>query len=208
MPTSVLPHESPLTTPSGMRARMGGRSVAAMLSMAALWLLSGCARAGSGPVISTADVPVNGESAALREARLLSMVDQRQADTLLIDQLLRDPDAARRARATLAIGQVRLRARFPVLRQLLVDGDTSIAANAAFAMGIARDTAGVVALARAVAGAPSPVAREAAWALGKSASRRVPCSRWLSEKDRRGRCSPAPQHNARPMCGLPSCLPR
>lgn len=167
MPTSVLPHESPLTTPSGMRARMGGHSVAAMLSMAALWLLSGCARAGSGPVISTADVPVNGESAALREARLLSMVDQRQADTLLIDQLLRDPDAARRARATLAIGQVRLRARFPVLRQLLVDGDTSIAANAAFAMGIARDTAGVVALARAVAGAPSPVAREAAWALGE-----------------------------------------
>jgi cyclophilin family peptidyl-prolyl cis-trans isomerase/HEAT repeat protein len=95
------------------------------------------------------------------------MVDQRNADTALVDQLLGDPDPARRARATLAIGQVRMRARYPALRQLLVDGDTSVAANAAFAMGIARDTAGVVALARAVAGAPAAVAREAAWALGE-----------------------------------------
>lgn len=127
-------------------------------------MFSACARAAMGPAAGEEN---GAESIVRREARLLSMVDQRQADTLLVDALLRDGDAGRRARTALAIGQVRIRARYPALRQLLVDGDTGIAANAAYALGIAKDTAALVALARAVAGAPDPVAREAAWSLGE-----------------------------------------
>lgn len=101
------------------------------------------------------------------EARLLEMIDQRRMDTALVDVLLADTSAALRARTALAVGQVRIRLRYPRLRQLLVDGDTAIAANAAFALGIARDIESVPALARAVAGSPDAVAREAAWALGE-----------------------------------------
>lgn len=132
-------------------------------------LFSACARPGPGPVVSASDgvAKATAEGPVRREARLLSMVDQRQTDTVLIDALLRDEDPARRGRTALAIGQVRIRARYPTLRRLLVDGDTGIAANAAYALGIAKDTAALVALARAVAGAPDPVAREAAWSLGE-----------------------------------------
>lgn len=101
------------------------------------------------------------------DARLLAMTDQRLRDTVLIDEVLRDASAVRRARAALAIGQVQMRQRYPVLRRLLVDADTSIAANAAFALGLAKDSAAVIALERALAGAPDAVAREAAWALGE-----------------------------------------
>ena len=101
------------------------------------------------------------------DARLLAMLDVRRADTLLVDTLLVDADRDRRARTALAIGQLRVRARFPQLRRLLTDGDTLIAANAAYALGVAKDTQAVDALARAVGGAPDPVAREAAWALGE-----------------------------------------
>lgn len=109
------------------------------------------------------------------DARLLAMLDGRRPDTLLVDTLLVDADPERRARAALAIGQLRLRSRFPHLRRLLTDGDTLIAANAAFALGVAKDTLAVAALARAIGGAPDPVAREAAWALGEigEASRTV-----------------------------------
>ena len=101
------------------------------------------------------------------DARLLAMLDVRRADTLLVDTLLVDADPDRRARTALAIGQLRIRARFPHLRRLLTDGDTLIAANAAYALGMAKDTQAVAALARAIGGAPDPVAREAAWALGE-----------------------------------------
>jgi cyclophilin family peptidyl-prolyl cis-trans isomerase/HEAT repeat protein len=101
------------------------------------------------------------------DARLMAMLDVRRADTLLVDTLLVDADPDRRARTALAIGQLRMRARFPQLRRLLTDGDTLIAANAAYALGVAKDTQAVAALARAVGGAPDPVAREAAWALGE-----------------------------------------
>lgn len=101
------------------------------------------------------------------DARLLAMLDVRRADTLLVDTLLVDPDPDRRARTVLAIGQLRIRARFPQLRRLLTDGDTLIAANAAYAIGVAKDTEAVAALARAIGGAPDPVAQEAAWALGE-----------------------------------------
>jgi len=101
------------------------------------------------------------------DARLLAMLDVRRADTLLVDTLLVDADPDRRARTALAIGQLRIRARFPQLRRLLTDGDTLIAANAAYALGVAKDTQAVAALARAIGGAPDPVAREAAWALGE-----------------------------------------
>lgn len=101
------------------------------------------------------------------DARLMAMLDVRRADTLLVDTLLADVDPDRRARTALAIGQVRIRARFPQLRALLTDGDTLIAANAAYALGVAKDTQAVAALARAIGGAPDPVAREAAWALGE-----------------------------------------
>jgi cyclophilin family peptidyl-prolyl cis-trans isomerase/HEAT repeat protein len=95
------------------------------------------------------------------------MLDVRRADTLLVDTLLVDADPDRRARTALAIGQLRIRSRFPQLRRLLTDGDTLIAANAAYALGVAKDTQAVAVLARAVGGAPDPVAREAAWALGE-----------------------------------------
>jgi len=101
------------------------------------------------------------------DARLLAMLDVRRADTLLVDTLLADADPDRRARTALAIGQLRMRARFPQLRRLLIDGDTLIAANAAYALGVAKDTQSVAWLARAIGGAPDPVAREAAWALGE-----------------------------------------
>ncbi len=99
--------------------------------------------------------------------QLLAMIDRREQDTLLVDALLRDPSAAVRARAVLAIGQVQLRARYGTARRLLVDSDTAVASSAAFALGLAKDTASLIGLGRAVAGAADPVAREAAWALGE-----------------------------------------
>jgi cyclophilin family peptidyl-prolyl cis-trans isomerase/HEAT repeat protein len=140
-----------------------------------LALLSACASAATGRgTTSSAGYSSAGYSSAgysseslRRDAALLRLVDQRLPDTLLIDSLLQDPSPDRRARTALAIGQVRITARYPALRRLLLDGDTSVAANAAYAMGIGRDTVGVLALARAVGGAPDPVAREAAWSLGE-----------------------------------------
>lgn len=127
---------------------------------------AGCASAnagnhmgGSAPRLSDLDVR--------HDARLMAMLDVRRADTLLVDTLLADADPDRRARTALAIGQLRIRSRFPQLRRLLTDGDTLIASNAAFALGVAKDTMAVAALARAIGGAPDPVAREAAWALGE-----------------------------------------
>lgn len=102
-----------------------------------------------------------------RDARLLQMTDLRKLDTALVDELLRDGDAARRARTVLAVGQVKGKARYARVRQLLVDADTSVAASAAFALGLGKDSSAIVALARAVAGAPDAVAIEAAWSLGE-----------------------------------------
>jgi len=65
------------------------------------------------------------------DARLLQMADARQLDTILVDSLLADPNSSRRARATLAIGQVKGKARYGRLRELLLDADTAVAANAA-----------------------------------------------------------------------------
>jgi len=127
-----------------------------------LALMSGCASTSSG----THAAPAAGSGEVTREARLLQMTDRRQLDTVLVDELLRDVNVARRARTALAIGQVKGKARYGKLRHLLVDADTAIAANAAFALGLGRDTASIVALARAVAGAPDPVAIAAAWSLG------------------------------------------
>lgn len=130
-----------------------------------LVLLAACASSGAGRNATSA---TGYSSEALRrDAALLRLVDQRRADTMLVDSLLLDPSPDRRARTALAIGQVRITARYPALRRMLLDGDTSIAANAAYALGIGRDTVGVLALARAVGGAPDPVAREAAWSLGE-----------------------------------------
>ena len=152
--------------PSGGR---GGRCLAlAFVSLAA----AGCVSAGG---YGSAAGGTRGGSSTLMpslrdvqaDARLLAMLDTRRPDTLLVDTLLADHNADRRARIALAIGQLRMRARFPQLRRLLLDGDTLIAANAAYALGIAKDTQAVASLARAVGGAPDPVAREAAWALGE-----------------------------------------
>jgi cyclophilin family peptidyl-prolyl cis-trans isomerase/HEAT repeat protein len=138
------------------------RAVMAGVAMASL---GACASATTGRGVASS---ASYSSEALRrDASLLRMLDQRVPDTLLVDTLLQDPSPDRRARTALAIGQVRMTARYPALRRLLHDGDTSIAANAAYAMGIGRDTVGVLALARAVGGAPDPVAREAAWSLGE-----------------------------------------
>ncbi len=135
--------------------------VRALALTIALALLSACASAIKGPsasAISEVDVK--------RDARLLQMTDTRRLDTLLVDSLLADPNSERRARAVLAIGQVKGKARYAKLRELLLDPDTAIAANAAFALGLAHDTIALYPLARAVAGAPDPVAIEAAWSLG------------------------------------------
>jgi len=102
-----------------------------------------------------------------RDARLLQMVDLRKQDTVVIDAMLADSSGARRARAALAIGNVKFRARYVALRRLLTDVDTAVAASAAYALGVAKDSGAVTALARAVADAPDVVAREAAWSLGE-----------------------------------------
>lgn len=130
------------------------------VSATGLFAISACASAR----VNTSST---NDAGTLRDARLLQMVDTRQADTVLIDDILRDGASAQRARAALAIGQVKLRARYAALQRLLTDPDTAVAANAAYALGIAKDTSGVGALARAVAGAPDVVAREAAWSLGE-----------------------------------------
>ncbi len=153
-----------------MPLRAGSES--RLVGMALLCLaLVGCASPRSTGEFTGSQAPLNavisGEPDFRREARLLRMADQRQPDTLLIDQLLRDVDPGRRARTALAIGQLKVRSRYPELRALLLDGDTAVAANAAYALGIGRDSAAVTQLAAAVAGAPDPVAREAAWALGE-----------------------------------------
>ncbi len=101
------------------------------------------------------------------DARLLQMVDQRRADTGLVDLVLSDPNPARRVRGALAVGQVKIRARYPSLRRLLTSPDTLVAANAAYALGVARDTASLQVLSAVVADGPEGVAREAAWALGE-----------------------------------------
>lgn len=139
------------------------RIVAVVLTAA---LITSCRSSSAGAPRQGAPSPAAGSGIAL-DVRLLAMTDQRQADTALVDLLLTDADASRRARAVLAIGQVKLRARYPALRRLLLDGDTAIAANAAFALGIGRDSGAVAVLGRALAGAPDAVAREAAWALGE-----------------------------------------
>ena len=133
-----------------------------LLVAGASWLFVACASATPGPMSAAA--PGNGE--ITRDARLLQMTDLRKLDTALVDELLNDSNASRRARTALAIGQVKGKSRYLRLRQLLVDADTAVAANAAFALGLGKDTNAIVALTRAVAGAPDPVAIEAAWSLG------------------------------------------
>ncbi|MEP6764304.1 MAG: peptidylprolyl isomerase [Gemmatimonadaceae bacterium] len=141
-------------------SKVGSLSRAAGIG-ALLVAQTACAGANKGGSFSGAsDIDVK------HDARLLQMADARQLDTMLVDSLLADPNSARRARATLAIGQVKGKARYPRLRELLLDPDTAVAANAAFALGLAHDTSAVLPLARAVAGAPDPVAIEAAWSLG------------------------------------------
>lgn len=140
------------------------------ISIRHLLLLAATASVAAGcSSATTASRPVSNtgtDTDVTREARLLQMSDRRQLDTALVDELLADNNAPRRARATLAIGQVKGKARYARLRQLLVDADTAVAANAAFALGIGRDSSAVVSLARAVAGAPDAVAIAAAWSLG------------------------------------------
>lgn len=130
-----------------------------VVAIAATSVLSACAGRSAPSSAAPFDV--------MLEARLLSMTDQRAVDTTVLDAALASPHPATRARALLAIGQLKARARYPQLRQHLLDGDTAIAANAAFAIGIAKDSGGVLALARALGGAADPVAREAAWSLGE-----------------------------------------
>jgi cyclophilin family peptidyl-prolyl cis-trans isomerase/HEAT repeat protein len=132
----------------------------------ALAALAACGR-GSTASVAAPPAPVTGPPQISAEARLLEMLDQRRMDTALVDVLLADTSGTLRARTALAVGQNRIRLRYPTLRRLLLDGDTAIAANAAYALGIARDYESVPALSRAVVGAPDAVAREAAWALGE-----------------------------------------
>ncbi len=148
---------------SHLTSRMNGaaiRPILVAMVAAVLTVAGACAPR----TVST--VPDAADDTAL-DARLLRMLDTRTVDTALIDEVLRSPRSDQRARGALAIGQVKMRARYAVLRRLLIDADTAVAANAAFALGIGKDSGGVTALARAVAGASGVIAREAAWSLGE-----------------------------------------
>ena len=117
-----------------------------------LWMpcvsLIAVACAGTVPPTSGRD-DANGTAMDVeRDARVLQMVDERRADTMLVDDALRSTSSATRARAALAIGQVKMRARYVVLRRLLVEVDTAVAANAAYALGLAKDSIGASALGR------------------------------------------------------------
>lgn len=138
--------------------RLPNRSRVAIALLAAL---GACGGVRAGPSLA----PVRFDAGL--EARVLAMTDQRRVDTIVIDAALASSHRETRARAALAIGQVKARVRYPQLRALLLDGDTAIAANAAFALGIGKDSGAVLVLARALGGAPDAVAREAAWSLGE-----------------------------------------
>jgi cyclophilin family peptidyl-prolyl cis-trans isomerase/HEAT repeat protein len=140
--------------------------VRSALSLAFAVAASACVNASQQAARGTGAAGASRSSDINRDARLLRMTDLRQFDTTLVDEMLKDSNSERRARAALAIGQVKGRARYAELRKLLVDADTAVAANAAFALGIGKDTSAIVALARAVAGAPDAVAMAAAWSLG------------------------------------------
>jgi cyclophilin family peptidyl-prolyl cis-trans isomerase/HEAT repeat protein len=147
-------------------APVAARHSAVALLVALCSMAAACTRTVA-PIATPTNAVAPEPLAISADARLLEMVDQRRMDTALVDVLLADTNAVLRARTALAVGQARIRLRYPRLRQLLLDGDTAIAANAAFALGIARDIESVSALARAVSGAPDAVAREAAWSLGE-----------------------------------------
>lgn len=100
-------------------------------------------------------------------ARVLAVADARRADTAVILPAMRHAAPAVRAAATLAAGQVHLRAAAPTLRAMLGDADTAVAARAAFALGLLRDTTSVPALDSAVSSADPTVAAQAAFALGE-----------------------------------------
>ena len=152
-----------LAHPSRINIRMPRRmqlfGILALLSSACV----NTAQQGSSPAAGQSSATTSGITL---DAKLLRMTDLRQFDTTLVDEMLASRDSDRRARAALAIGQVKGRARYAILRKLLVDADTAVAANAAFALGLGKDSASIVALARAIAGAPDAVAIAAAWSLG------------------------------------------
>ncbi len=152
-----------LSRPGGA-ARWGTRGMGAL----AVLLLGGCTPLRVGPLARTGGW--DNRTIAL-EARRLQMVDARRVDTTLLDTLLADPDPQLRLRTALAVGQLRARPRYGVLRGWLADSDSAVAATAAFALGIGRDSGAVAALRATVLdagrrGAPT-VAAEAAWALGE-----------------------------------------
>lgn len=142
-----------------LRHGRAGRPIALVFAVTAMSACASFARSSIHRATSHTDVSI--------DARLLAMSDQRLRDTLLVDAIMHGTNTVQRSRAALAIGQVQLRARYPLLRQLLLDADTAVAANAAFALGLAKDTSSLNALGRALSGAPDAVAREAAWAIGE-----------------------------------------
>jgi cyclophilin family peptidyl-prolyl cis-trans isomerase len=105
------------------------------------------------------------------DAALLAMADARRADLRLLDSVLnatpRDrAETDRQRRAILMIGQLRVQARYPVLRSFAAHEDTAHAATAIFALGLARDTASLEVLVQSLNGQRDEPAAEAAWALG------------------------------------------
>ncbi len=144
------------------------RRAAMALSVAAVVALAGCAprrvfapwRSGAWDASTVRD-----------EAHLLQMMDARRPDTLVVDALAGSAIPGRQSRVALAIGQLKLRSRYPLLRGWLTAADSAQAAAAAFALGIGRDTAGVPALGAALEAAQArgwpTVAAEVAWALGE-----------------------------------------
>ncbi|HYW50057.1 MAG TPA: peptidylprolyl isomerase [Gemmatimonadaceae bacterium] len=110
------------------------------------------------------------EDAVIAWASLLSVLDVRSADTLVIDRALASPVAPLRAAAARVVGMNRVQARYARLRTLLrTDTDSAVASDAAFALGLAVDSASCAALREAL---PRPRAgAAAAWALGELGSR-------------------------------------
>src|SRR5687768_2844855 len=175
------------STPRAARARSPRKFVS---SSCALWLaslagvLGGCASSGppsvvvpaaavdttaiqAGPAITVLrDVGLSNETVNLH-ARLLSMLDARRVDTLLIDEALAYTSPHIRAAAAMSIGQAGAQSRSGRLAVLLEDADFDVAANAAFSLGLLRDSTAIGPLASALRSGRGVIALEAAWALGE-----------------------------------------
>jgi len=136
----------------------------ARLSVALLVIAAGCPKsptAGSPATVKSGEELVIGKL-----ARILRAADRRIVDDDL-KSLLADPDAAIRAKATLALGQIGLPASLPELGTAASDAAGETRANAAFAMGLIADPSSEATLEHLAADSSVAVRAAAVEALGR-----------------------------------------